>query len=213
MEVLQVPIAKVLGPLVYSALFATSLAYRVFDYTGDRCTGSQVGLHWLAGTSACTPLNKGVATSVLVKIDNVNDDKYTTVIYNTEGCTGAIVESLTNFNGCLDLYAFHNTVGKVVQIIPVSGKCDEINKGFVTDQQYNLASKNEMVMKVPIMHGGFYTSRKSNHSEDGTFLDEAFDIFNPMTPEQLKEADEAAPYESTSTDMTNDISTHFLSEC
>lgn len=201
-----------LRPLVYSALFATSLAYRVFEYAGDRCTGAQVGLHRLAGPSACTPLNEGVATSVLVKIDNVNNDKYTTVIYDTEDCTGAIVGSLTNFNGCLDLYAFHNTVGKAVQVIPASGKRDNPNKGFVTDQQYNLASKNETVMKVPIMRGGFYTSQKSNHSEDGTYLDEAFDIFNPMTPEQLKEDDEAAPYELTSTDATNGISTHSLSE-
>ena len=201
-----------LRSLVYSVIFATSLAYRVFEYTGDRCTGSQVGLHRLAGPSACTPLNEGVATSVLVKIDNVNDDKYTTVIYDTEDCTGAIVGSLTNFNGCLDLYAFHNTVGKAVQVIPASGKRDDPNKGFVTDQQYNLASKNETVMKVPIMHGGFYTSQKANHSEDGTYLDEAFDVFNPMTPEQLKEADEAEPYELASTDSTNYISMHSLSE-
>lgn len=192
--------------LVYSALFATSLAYRVLEFTGKRCTGAQVGIDRLVEPSTCTALNKGISNSVLAKIDNFNNDKYTLKVHDTDDCTGNIIGSITGLNGCLNIS--QNTAGKAVQVIPVSSGHDTPNKGFVTDHQYNLASKNENVIKVPIMHAGFRTVQRSSRTENGTYLDESFDIFDPMTLEQLRELDEAwtVPWEVTATASTNETS-------
>ncbi|ODM16284.1 hypothetical protein SI65_08283 [Aspergillus cristatus] len=127
-------------------------------------------------------------------------------LHDTDDCTENIVGTITGLNGCLNI--FQNATGKAIQVIPVSS--DETTRGFVTDHQYNLASKDEKVMKVPIMHAGFRTVQKSSGTENGTYLDEAFDIFESTTLEQLRELDEtwAVPWEVTDTDSANETSLH-----
>ncbi|GFG10630.1 hypothetical protein IFM5058_05022 [Aspergillus udagawae] len=164
--------------LVFSALFATTLGYRIFEYTGERCTGAEVGIHRLAGPSACNTLNEGVASSLLVKIDNVHDDQYSVNVYENDDCTGPIVGTVQNMNGCLNLHAFSNTVGKSVQVIPVSKRSSTpMSEGFETDYLYNLRAEDEEHMKVPIAHGLFRTVDRANHTEDGAYVDEAFGMF------------------------------------
>ncbi|KMK63755.1 hypothetical protein Y699_04585 [Aspergillus fumigatus Z5] len=202
---------------ILPALVASAQAYRLFEYTGTRCTGAEVGILRLAGPSACTKLNEGVASSVLVKIDNIHDDQYSVNVYENEDCTGGIVGKITNINGCLDLYAFHKTVGKAVQVVPVSKKRDRsvsATKGFVTDFQYNLPEETEQKMKVPIMHGGFRTISKSDHAEDGTYLNEAFGLFLPLPEENLAAVHElwSTPLEMAPYDSANETSLHDLSE-
>ncbi|GMG43088.1 hypothetical protein BDV35DRAFT_217052 [Aspergillus flavus] len=165
--------------VLYSSLFAATLGYRLFEYTGERCTGSNVGLHRLAGPSGCAQLNDGVASSLLVKIDNVHDDLYQVNVYENEDCTGSIVGAIANTNGCLNLHVF-NTVGKSVEVVSVSKKRNTSDiGGFETDSLYNLDEGIDGEIQVPIMHGGFSTAEKSYHSEDGTYLDEAFDLWIP----------------------------------
>ncbi|KAE8423073.1 hypothetical protein BDV36DRAFT_279561 [Aspergillus pseudocaelatus] len=77
---------------LYSSLFTATLGYRLFEYTGERCTGSN--------------LNEGVASSLLVKIDNVHDDLYQVNVYENEDCTGSILGAIANTNGCLNLHVF-----------------------------------------------------------------------------------------------------------
>ncbi|GKZ68671.1 hypothetical protein AnigIFM50267_003410 [Aspergillus niger] len=201
---------------ILPAIIASAQAYRLFEYTGTRCTGSEVGVLRLAGPSACTKLNEGVASSVLVKIDNIHDDQYSVNVYDNEDCTGGIVGSIANINGCLDLYAFHNTVGKSVQVIPVSTKRDGSVSAtnFVTDFQYNLPEETEEKMKVPIMHGGFRTISKSDYAEDGTYLNEAVDFFLPLPEENLAAVHEfwSTPLEMAPYDSTNETTLHDLSE-
>ncbi|KAE8382642.1 hypothetical protein BDV26DRAFT_277819 [Aspergillus bertholletiae] len=164
---------------LYLSLFTATLGYRLFEYTGERCTGSNVGLHRLAGPSACAQLNKGVASSLLVKIDNVHDDLYQVNVYENKDCTGSIVGAIANTNGCLNLHIF-SAVGKSVQVVPVSKKRNTSNiRGFETDSLYNLDEGIDGEIQVPIMHGGFSPAQKSYHSEDGTYLDEAFDLWIP----------------------------------
>lgn len=195
-----------LRSLVYSAFVATSLAYRVLEFTGKRCTGAEVGIDRLVEPSTCTALNEGISNSVLAKIDNFNDDKYALNVHDTDDCTGNIVGGTIGLNGCLNIS--QNAGGKAVQVIPVSIGHGTPNKDFVTNHQYNLASKDEKVIKVPIMHVGFRTVQRSSRTENGTYLDEAFDIFDPMILEQPRELDEAwaVPWEVTATDSTNETS-------
>ncbi|KAJ5482988.1 hypothetical protein N7539_006434 [Penicillium diatomitis] len=205
-----------LRSLILPALVGFAQAYRLFEYVGERCTGEEVGVLRLAGPSACTKLAEGVASSVLVKIDNIHDDLYEVNVYDHEDCTGSIVGTIANFNGCLDLEIFHNAPGKAVQVIPVSRKRDpsvSVNKGFVTDFQYNLAEETAETMKVPIMHGGFQTVSKTNHSEDGSYLDDAFGVFLPLAEEDLNAVQElwSSPLELTPWESVNGTSPHFLS--
>ncbi|OJJ72262.1 hypothetical protein ASPBRDRAFT_89566, partial [Aspergillus brasiliensis CBS 101740] len=172
--------------LIFSALFATTLGYRLFEYSGERCTGSQVGLLRLAGPSACNKLNEGVATSLLVKIDNVHDDQYSVNVYDTDDCTGSIVGTIQNMNGCLNLYAFSNVVGKSVQVVPVPQKRDATeSEGFETDYLYNLPPPDDEHLKVPIAHGLFRTVEKSNRTDDGAYVNEAFGMFLSAEPEHV----------------------------
>ncbi|KAI9370348.1 hypothetical protein BJX61DRAFT_544720 [Aspergillus egyptiacus] len=176
----------------YLAIFATSaLGYRIFEYTGERCTGSQVGLHRLAGPSGCDQLNNGIASSVLVKIDNIHDDQYAVNVYDNDDCTGSIVGHIRNMNGCLNLSPF-STVGQSIKVIPAqqSAKMHAIvgpsaSEGFETDYLYNLRSSNAEQMKVPIAHGLFRTVDKANHTENGVYENEAFDIFLPTELENV----------------------------
>jgi hypothetical protein len=165
--------------LVYSVLFATTLGYRIFEYTGQRCTGAEVGTHRLAGHSACIKLDELVASSLLVKIDNIHDDKYAVNVYGNDDCTGPIVGAIQNMNGCLNnLHASSNTVGKSVQVVPVSQESDTpMNESFETDYLYNLPAEDDEHMEVPIAHGLFRRVDKANHTEDGAYVDEAFAMF------------------------------------
>ncbi|KAE8385146.1 hypothetical protein ETB97_006324 [Aspergillus alliaceus] len=117
--------------LIYSALFVTILGYRLCDYTDERCTGAQVRLHQLAGPSACNKLHEGITSSLLVKIDNVHDGQYSVNVYENDNCTGAIVGTIQNLNGCLNnLHAFNN---KSVQVVSMSTNTDTLmSKGFET---------------------------------------------------------------------------------
>lgn len=184
------------------------------EYTGEQCTGSQVGLHRLAGPSACDKLNDGVASSLLVKIDNVHDDQYTVNVYNNDDCTGPIVGTIQNMNGCLNLHAFNSAVGKSVQVVPVSKKHDApTTGGFETDYLYNLPTQDEEHIKVPIAHGLFRTVDKSNHTSDGAYVDEAFDMFLAADPEAVSSIQSlwAMPIEEDMVvDAVNTTSADFL---
>ncbi|OGM51269.1 hypothetical protein ABOM_000283 [Aspergillus bombycis] len=165
--------------LLYSSLFTATLGYRLFEYTSERCTGSKVGLHRLAGPSACAQLNKGVVSSLLVKIDNIHDGLHQVNVYENEDCTGSIVGAIASTNGCLDFHVF-SAVGKSVQVVHARKKRDTADiRGFETDSLYNLDEGIDGEIQVPIMHGGFSPAQKSYHSEDGTYLDETFDLWIP----------------------------------
>jgi hypothetical protein len=199
---------------VYSALFATTLGYRLFEYTGERCTGAEVGVHRLAGPSACNKLNEGVASSLLVKIDNVHDDQYSVNVYENDDCTGPIVGTIQNTNGCLNLHAFSNAVGKSVQVVPVSMAFDTpTSENFETDYLYNLPAQDEEHMKVPIAHGLFRTVDKANHTDDGAYVDEAFGMFLTSDLEHVSSIQRtwANPIEDvTSMESLNSTSIDFL---
>ncbi|GKZ27739.1 hypothetical protein AbraCBS73388_005470 [Aspergillus brasiliensis] len=188
--------------LILSALFATTLGYRLFEYSGERCTGSQVGLLRLAGPSACNKLNEGVATSLLVKIDNVHDDQYSVNVYDTDDCTGSIVGTVHNMNGCLNLYAFSNVVGKSVQVVPAPQKRDATeSEGFETDYLYNLPPPDDEHLK------------KSNHTDDGAYVNEAFGMFLSAEPEHVSNIQSlwAIPIEEqTAIEPVNSTPTTFL---
>jgi len=111
----------------------------VLEFTDERCTGAQVGIHRIAEPSTSTVLNEDVSTSILVKLDNFNDDQYIVKVHDTDDCTENIVGTITGLNGYLNIS--QNATGKAVQVIPVSS--DGTTRGFVTDYQYNLAGKNE----------------------------------------------------------------------
>ncbi|KAF7157483.1 hypothetical protein CNMCM5623_001744 [Aspergillus felis] len=164
---------------VYSALFATTLGYRLFEYTGERCTGAEVGIHQLAGPSACNMLNEGVALSLLVKIDNVHDGQYSVNVYPNDDCNGPVIRTIQHMNGCLNnLHASSNTAGKSVHVVPVSRESDTpTSESFEADYLYNLPAQDEEHMEVPIAHGLFRTVDKANHTEDGAYINEAFGMF------------------------------------
>lgn len=95
-------------------LVTITWAYRISEYKSKHCTGEQVGVHRLAGPSACDKLDISVAESVLVKIDNVHDNQYQFILYDNEDCTGSVVGTIANTNGCLSLDALESHVGKSV---------------------------------------------------------------------------------------------------
>lgn len=176
-------------------LFLTSTAwgYRVFEYVGRRCTGEKLDTHRLAGPSACTKLDVGVTSAVLVKIDNVNDNQYNVVVYDTDDCSGSIVGSIANANGCLDLYAFPEHVGKSVKVIPKQGleKRESTSQGFDTGSLYNYeATDRPGEIMVPVMHAGFHAVNTSDHSDDGTYLNEAIEEYYSSTVEHVEEIED-----------------------
>lgn len=50
-------------------------------------------------------INVRVASSILVKVDNFYDGQHQLTVYDNDDCTGDIVESLNNNNGCLSLFS------------------------------------------------------------------------------------------------------------
>jgi len=66
------------------------------------------------------------------------------------------------------------------------------------------------MVKTPIIHAGFRTVQNSSRTENENYLDEALDIFEPTTIEQLRELDGAwaVSWEVTKTDSTNETSLH-----
>jgi hypothetical protein len=92
---------------------------------------------------------------------------------------GPIVGAIQNMNGCLNnLHASSNTVGKSVQVVPVSQESDTpTSESFETDYLYNLTAEDDELMEVPIAHGLFRKVDKANHAENGAYVDEAFGIF------------------------------------
>lgn len=113
-----------LRSFIYSALFATSaLGYRVSEYTGERCTGSEVGFHQLAGPSGCDSLRSGVASSVFVKVDNVHDDQYAINVYDkgdSSGSSGTLAKNLINSAKSEGLtnavWQVHNDDGRIWEV-------------------------------------------------------------------------------------------------
>lgn len=181
-----------LRSFIFSALCATSaLGYRISEYTGERCTGSEVGLHRLAGPSGCDNLNHGVASSLFVKIDNIHDEQYAVNVYDKDDCGGSIVGHIHNANGCLNLAPF-STVGKSIRVVPAKTSAKMRNtpdasasEKFETDYLYNLRALKKDQIKVPIAHGLFRTADKTNHTEDGFYADEAFGMFWTTDPQQV----------------------------
>ncbi|PYH75268.1 uncharacterized protein BO88DRAFT_421558 [Aspergillus vadensis CBS 113365] len=164
--------------LVFSVLVATGLGYRLTEYTGKRCTKAEAGFHRLAGATACNKINYTDAKSILVKVDNVYDDQHSVIVYENDDCTGSILGVLENMNGCLNLHGLNNVVGRSVKII--SGTVESTvfaNEGFETNYLYNLPAQDRSHIMVPIAHAFFRTVGITNHADDGTYDDEAFDIF------------------------------------
>ncbi|GAT27933.1 similar to An11g06480 [Aspergillus luchuensis] len=164
--------------LVLSVLVATTIGYRLTEYTGNRCTEAETGFHRLAGATACSKLNTIDAKSILVKVDNIYDDQHSVIVYENDDCTGSILGVIENMNGCLNLHGLNNVVGRSVKIIPGTvGSTVFANEGFETNYLYNLPAQDRSHIMVPIAHAFFRTVDITNHADDGTYDDEAFDIF------------------------------------
>ena len=187
-------------------LVSITWAYRMSEYKSERCTGEQVGVHRLAGPSACDKLNIGVAESVLVKIDNVHDNQYQVIVYDNEDCTGSVVGTIANTNGCLNLDAFESHVGKSVKVVPVSSnqqKRESAGNGFDIGSMFNFdGHTNGEELMVPLMHGGFHAVKRSNHSDNGTYTDEAIATFYPLTLEHLLDLEDLWSGSSKSSETT-----------
>lgn len=188
-------------------LVTSTWAYRISEYKSERCTGEQVGVHRLAGPSACDKLNIGVAESVLVKIDNAHDNQYQVIVYDNEDCTGSVVGTIANTNGCLNLDAFESHVGKSVKVVPVSSnqqKRESVGNGFDIGPMYNFdGHTNGEELMVPLMHGGFHAVKRFNHSDNGTYMDEAIATFYPLTLEHLLDLEDLWSGSSKSSKTTS----------
>lgn len=164
--------------LVLLVLVATTTGYRLTEYTGNRCTKAEAGFHRLAGATACSKLNATDAKSILVKVDNVYDDRHSVIVYENDDCTGSILGVIENMNGCLNLHGLNNVVGRSVKAIPGTMESTVFaNEGFETNYLYNLPAQDRSHVMVPIAHAFFRTVDITNHADDGTYDDEAFDIF------------------------------------
>ncbi|GLA40011.1 hypothetical protein AnigIFM63309_007616 [Aspergillus niger] len=164
--------------LVISVLFATALGYRLTEYTGERCTRAEAGVHRLAGPSVCSKLSNINAKSILVKIDNIYDDQHSVVVYEDDNCTGSILGVINNMNGCMNLHGLNNVVGRSVKVISGTVESEVLeNGGFETNHLYNLPAQDANHIMVPVAHAFFRTVDISHHADDGTHYDESFDMF------------------------------------
>ncbi|KAF5862386.1 hypothetical protein ETB97_011743 [Aspergillus alliaceus] len=64
------------------------------------------------------------ASSLLVEVDNIDDNKYSVSVYENDDCTGSIVGTIQNTNGCLYLHAFNTAAGKSTQVIHITQGVD-----------------------------------------------------------------------------------------
>jgi hypothetical protein len=178
--------------LVWLLLFTVSWAYRVMEYDMERCTHNAFRTHHLADPSACTKLNVRVASSILVKINNIHDDQYQLNVYDNNDCTGDVVGTLRNLNGCMDLFSpDDNRVGRSVKLTQASASVatdperDWASKRFEADQMFNVDTLEENKFMAPIARGVFQYVERSDRSDDGTYRGKVIELFFPQSLKRL----------------------------
>ncbi|GLA12757.1 hypothetical protein AnigIFM62618_008712 [Aspergillus niger] len=144
--------------LFFPVLVATALGYRLTEYTGERCTRAEVGVHRLAGPSACSKLGNINAKAILVKTDNIYDDQHSVMSTRKTTAQGPSSESVKVISGTVK--------SEVLE-----------NGGFETNHLYNLPAQDANHIMVPIAHAFFRTVDISHHADDGSYDDESFDMF------------------------------------
>lgn len=178
--------------LVWLLLFTATSAYRIMEYDRERCTHNGFRSYQLAhANNACQKLNVRVASSILVKLDNVHDDQYQLNVYDNNDCTGDAVGAISNLNGCMNLFSLdNNRVGRSVKLTPRAAltepERESTGKGFEAGLLFNADDfgKENKIM-VPIARGVFQHVNRSDRSDDGTYRDDAIESFFPKSLKRL----------------------------
>lgn len=164
--------------LIIASLSTLVQSYRLLEYAGTGCASEHVNTLRLAGPSACTNLDDGIAESVLVKIDNVNDIDYKVVFYTDENCQGMMANMVHNANSCVDIYNEFSSAlnAKSVRVEPTNNvKRDNKIENIWMDYGYG----EDGHYYTPIAPGVFAPVNTSHIDADGTFtdIDKSLDYF------------------------------------
>ncbi|RJE26837.1 hypothetical protein PHISCL_00862 [Aspergillus sclerotialis] len=169
--------------LSWFLLFTATNAYRVTEYSEERCTHKGLSFHHLADTKSCHGLDVPVTSSILVKIDNFHDDQYQLNVYENDDCTGDIVGAISDLNGCMDLYSpDNNRMGRSVALtaIPDPGKeRHSASENFEAGRTFNgnyLTGGGDLIA-IPIARDNFRLVRASDRLDDGTYDNDAIETF------------------------------------
>lgn len=167
--------------IIWTLLFTATAAYRIMEFSQNKCSHREFRAHHLAEANSCAKLEPRVSSSILVKVDNIHDGEYQLKVYDSKDCTGDVVGSISNLNGCMDLFAGDH-VGRSVMLTPIEKKPADpaaFTRAFNTGRNYNMhLDKTGHVLDVPISYGVFRMIRPSP-TDDGTYLDEEIADFLP----------------------------------
>lgn len=178
---------------VWLLLFTTSLAYQVMEFDNPHCTYNKFSSRHLAHLDVCAELNTLVASSILVKVDNLYDDQRELNVYDRKDCTGEVVATISNLNGCMDLDTPGNDrVGMSVKVTSKSTSTLEkepTSKGFDAVLTHNLnfptSHRWKDMLAVPVSYGVFRIIKISDCSDDGTCCDGTMEMFCAKSLEGL----------------------------
>jgi hypothetical protein len=166
LETMRATCLAIMGAL----LLESASAYRLFFYLGDMCNGEQLGISRVAGPSTCNTEFSGQAQSVLVKIDNVNDDKYAVKFYDEEGCGGQPLSEVANNQACLVLSYAGLPAYKSYQVTGGIRKRSSSNTNdMVTEIDFGGISNGSFY--TPLNHGIGALFENFTHDTDGTITD------------------------------------------
>jgi len=155
--------------LATAALLESTSAYRLFFYRGPSCTGEQLGVSAVAGPSTCNNEFAGVAESVLVKIDNANDDQYAVKFYSEASCGGQPLSEVSNNQACLVLsyigvpsYTSYQVTGGVRKRGDSTNQVTETDFGGIHNGSFH----------TPLNHGIGALFEDFAYDANGTIVDE-----------------------------------------
>ncbi|KAI9371256.1 hypothetical protein BJX61DRAFT_38858 [Aspergillus egyptiacus] len=183
-------------PILLLSLAPFTFGHRLFQYARDSCNGQAVRDFRLAGLNSCQSLDYGVAQSVLVKIDNVNDNKYEVDFFSDDNCHGNIIRNVYNTNACVDIFLgpSHAMSVSTENATAVAQEEAQAQENSVPDPLLNYEDKTpalkrttEKQLFTPIRKGVFIPVNSSNVDADGTYLDEQVSVFYPFTVEEAVE--------------------------
>lgn len=186
--------------LSWFLFFIATNAYRVTEYSEERCTRKGLSFHHLAHTKSCHGLNVPVTSSILVKIDNFHDDQYQLNVYDNDDCTGDIVGTISDLNGCMNLYSpDNNRTGRSVALTAIPDSTDPGKKQHLTSENFeagrtfngNYLTGGGDLIAIPIARDNFRLVQPSDRLDDGTYCNDAIETFRAGSLGELLSQEDA----------------------
>ena len=99
----------------------------------------------------------------MIKIDNIHDNQYEVVLYVSDSCSGDIVGSAYNTNGCLPTDVAGLPKARSVRVIPKGSISKRSARSASQDMDLNMMSLRNTTFQSPISPHVFGTVDESDY--------------------------------------------------